>query len=217
MEILLLLAGIALAASILYSVRQNRRLAERDQVAHSRDQEIRKLRAQLANIEQQSSESKALVSTISSVAFDLVILLDEDLTVITYNQSAERFFRDLNPIGEPLQAAIDSPDLLNLVQLALSEDESLEEQFVVDKTYYRARTQVLNNEGDRRYVGIAMQDITDLVTLNRARRDMVANISHELRTPITRIRLIIERFVPGRGQTETQSEHPIAQRNRDGD
>ena len=192
MEVLLLLAAIALAASILYSVRQNRRLAERDQVAHSRDQEIRKLRAQLANIEQQSSENMALVSTISSVAFDLVILLDEDLTVITYNQSAERFFRDRNPIGEPLQAAIDSPDLLNLVQLALSEDESLEEQFVVDKTYYRARTQVLNNEGDRRYVGIAMQDITDLVTLNRARRDMVANISHELRTPITRIRLIIE-------------------------
>ena len=192
MEVLLLLAAIALAASSLYSVRQNRRLAEQDQVAHSRDQEIRKLRAQLANIEQQSSENMALASTISSVAFDLVILLDEDLTVITYNQSAERFFRDRNPIGEPLQAAIDSPDLLNLVQLALSEDESLEEQFVVDKTYYRARTQVLNNEGDRRYVGIAMQDITDLVTLNRARRDMVANISHELRTPITRIRLIIE-------------------------
>ena len=37
-----------------------------------------------------------------------------------------------------------------------------------------------------------MQDITDLVHLNRARRDLVANISHELRTPITRIRLIIE-------------------------
>ena len=37
-----------------------------------------------------------------------------------------------------------------------------------------------------------MQDITNLVSLNRARRDLVANISHELRTPITRIRLIIE-------------------------
>ena len=37
-----------------------------------------------------------------------------------------------------------------------------------------------------------MQDVTNLVNLNRARRDLVANISHELRTPITRIRLIIE-------------------------
>jgi two-component system phosphate regulon sensor histidine kinase PhoR len=46
--------------------------------------------------------------------------------------------------------------------------------------------------GTREFVGIAMQDITRLVRLNRARRDMVANISHELRHPIANIRLTID-------------------------
>jgi two-component system phosphate regulon sensor histidine kinase PhoR len=41
-------------------------------------------------------------------------------------------------------------------------------------------------------VTIILEDITQLVRLNRARRDMVANISHELRHPIANIRLIID-------------------------
>ena len=39
---------------------------------------------------------------------------------------------------------------------------------------------------------LALEDVSQLVRLNRARRDMVANISHELRTPIANIRLIID-------------------------
>src|SRR5690606_36540940 len=45
---------------------------------------------------------------------------------------------------------------------------------------------------DKYFIGVAIQDITQLVRLNRARRDMVANISHELRTPITKIRFVID-------------------------
>jgi len=39
---------------------------------------------------------------------------------------------------------------------------------------------------------VVMQDVTDLLRLTRARRDMVANISHELRTPISTIRLLVD-------------------------
>ncbi len=192
MEALLLLAVIALLGSLFYCFRQSKQLKSLDGDLRSRDQVIRKLRAQLHTIEGQNVESTALYSTVSNVTFDLVLLLDEELTVIAYNQSAERFFGNKNPVGESLGDLIDSPDLLNLVQLALLEKESLEEQFLIDKAFYRARTHVINYTGDCRFIGIAMQDITDLVNLNRARRDLVANISHELRTPITRIRLIIE-------------------------
>ena len=87
---------------------------------------------------------------------------------------------------------IDSDDLANLVDYTLNEHDSLEEQFVIADVYYRARTQIVTMAEDRRFVAVSMQDVTNLVNLNRARRDLVANISHELRTPITRIRLIIE-------------------------
>jgi two-component system phosphate regulon sensor histidine kinase PhoR len=47
-------------------------------------------------------------------------------------------------------------------------------------------------EESKPYVALVMQDISRLLRLHRARRDMVANISHELRTPITSIRLLVD-------------------------
>ena len=163
-----------------------------DSAIRSRDEEIRKLRSQKGAFERDDLERKALLSAISVVAFDVVLLLDEELTVLMYSQSAEGLLGNRNPTGERLTDVIDSGDLLNLVQLAMQENESLEDQFVIDKFNYRARAYVINCANGSRYIGVALQDITDLVNLNRARRDLVANISHELRTPITRIRLIIE-------------------------
>src|SRR5690606_12423842 len=75
--------------------------------------------------------------------------------------------------------------------LAKHEEELLEEQLVIGDRQYRLKTRVSYIEGQR-YVGLALQDITRLVRLNRARRDMVANISHELRTPIANIQVIID-------------------------
>lgn len=153
---------------------------------------ITNLPEQIALIERDSQQSKALFSTISYVAYDLVFVLDENLAVIALNKAADALFGTLHPIGEPLFDIIDSPDLADIIARAGSEDDSLEEQVVINRCYYRVRTQVMRYSDNESFVGVAMQDITQLVRLNRARRDMVANISHELRTPIANIRLIID-------------------------
>ena len=192
MEVLLLLAIAATIGALLFIRRLRNQLAAQDERLKRRDADVESLQSQLDAMERANIESKALFSTISDVAFDLVLLLDDELSIIFYNQSAERFFQQRNPIGERLHTVIDSPELLSLAEVALREEENLEEQFVIADANYRVRTQVMLYSGEKRFLGIAMQDITDLVNLNRARRDLVANISHELRTPITRIRLIIE-------------------------
>ena len=89
------------------------------------DETIRGLHAQLRQIERNSVESKAFFSTISNVSFDAVLVLDEDLTVVMYNESAERIVGDQSPLGETLQDVIKSPELNNLVQQALTESDSL--------------------------------------------------------------------------------------------
>lgn len=150
------------------------------------------LRAQLGAIERSSRESKALYTAISSVAYDLVFVLNEEGLVIAMNRAAEKLFGVRNPIGEQLIAILDAPDLGELVERAGQEDEDLETQLLIEKRYYRARTKPIKYSETQLFIGVALQDITDLVRLNRARRDMVANISHELRTPIANIRMIIE-------------------------
>jgi len=155
-------------------------------------QTLKQLKEQIKASEIESAQSKALFSTVSNVAYDLVFVLDESGTIIAANNSASHLFGETNPIGEKFRDVLNAPELESLVRRAIDEEESLEEQFTLKRRYYRSRTQVIHYQPDQFFIGIAVQDITQLVRLNRARRDMVANISHELRTPIANIRMIID-------------------------
>lgn len=163
---------------------------ERDNKEHERT--VTSLSKQLTTIEQESIQSKALFSTISNVAYDLVFVLDGEGTIVALNRSGDSLFGHTNPIGENITDVIDSPDLHGIVERAVNEDESIEDQFRMDERYYRARTQVMRYESQQVFIGIALQDITQLVKLSSARRDLVMNISHELGTPIQKIRMIID-------------------------
>ena len=192
MEILFTLLIVALLGMTLVGYYQNRRLHAAIAAIRCRNDEIGSLRAQLSESEGQNHLRQGLFATINDVAFDLIILLDDDQKIIALNQPTSRLLADEAIVGNHLSEVIDSPELTNLVELAQHESERLEEQFVIGGFNYRVRVQAIHGAGQASFVGIAMRDITDLVQLNRARRDLVANISHELRTPITRIRLIIE-------------------------
>ena len=192
MELLLLLAmGIA-ATAVWRCRRQSDAISELEQTLRDHDREAADLRERASVLSAKCRESRAFFSTLSDVAFDSALILDEGGKVMAHNHAAQSLFGAKRVVGEPLSSVIDAPDLMALLQVAADKDDSLEEQFVINDRYYRARTHVTDLDENRRFIGIALQDITDLVDLNRARRDLVANISHELRTPITRIRLIIE-------------------------
>ncbi len=192
MELVLFVALSFSAILAFCAYRQRRELQDVGSAIESRDEAIGKLKAQVETLERDKMASQTLASTASDVAFDTIVLLDEDLRVVLANRAAERLFGRGNPIGKRLTDLVDSPELYNLVQVALREEESVEEQFAIGGSNYRARFQVISLGLAGSCIGIGLQDITELVNLNRARRDLVANISHELRTPITRIRLIIE-------------------------
>jgi len=125
-------------------------------------------------------------------AYDILLVVDPTYHILSANKSAEDLFEKNPLVGTPLSQIGDLPELELMVSDALvNEEESFEEQMLFKERHYRVRTEVYRHE-NRPYICIAMSDITQLVKLNRARRDMVANISHELRTPIANIRLIID-------------------------
>jgi len=192
MELLLVIFAAAFILLAYAGSRLQRQVQSLEEALSSRDSEIDALRRQRISTEHINNETRALYSALSEVAFDLALVLDEAGVIHAHNQAAERLFGDRSAVGERLCEILGSGDLANLVDYTLNEHDSLEEQFVIEDVYYRARTQVVPIAEGRRFVAVAMQDVTNLVNLNRARRDLVANISHELRTPITRIRLIIE-------------------------
>ncbi len=186
--LILFAVSLGLAA---FARRGQRKLVALESSVASRDEAIRHLRDQLRATRNAHAETAALSSAIANVSFDSVMVLDEDLKLVICKEPAINFCKANECLGESLPDLIDSPELLELVELSLREDEGVEEHFVVDQQHYRARTRVLHSD-EKRFVSLAIQDISELVSLNRSRRDLVANISHELRTPITRIRLIID-------------------------
>ena len=137
--------------------------------------------------------SDTIYEVMANAAYEALFVVDENLKIMGMNPSAASFLGDGVQVGEILTDIAGSAELEAAFDYVIDNHETeFEVQTTIADHFYRVRMRhyTLTN-GDVR-VGVALQDVTDLVRLNRARRDMVANISHELRTPIANIRLIID-------------------------
>ncbi|MCU0496549.1 MAG: ATP-binding protein [Anaerolineae bacterium] len=156
-------------------------------------QTIHSLQSVLEAKTSETAYKLALTLTLANGAFDALLVIDRETNVLAMNTAAEKLFNTQYPVlNRRLLDMTHIPSLELMVEDTLiNEEELLEEQIMVGERTYRVRVQIMRRD-DHEFIGVAMQDVSQLVKLNRARRDMVANISHELRTPIANIRLIID-------------------------
>lgn len=132
-----------------------------------------------------------LITHLADTTEDTLLILDKDLRILNQNAAARERFPKLTT-GVLLSEITESPSLISLVENTLEYgDEEIEEQLMMGDETLLVRARCIKY-GERDLIALALQNITQLVKLNRARRDMVANISHELRHPIANIRLIID-------------------------
>lgn len=90
------------------------------------------------------------------------------------------------------------PDLAHLVRQALSSGERQTLNWPwKDRQYYLQAFVLQNREGQIRGVVLMMRDVTEEARLEQTRRDYVANVSHELKTPLTALRCLVEPLMDG--------------------
>ncbi len=148
-------------------------------------QEVTRLKAQLTS-------SQTGMAALADAVFDPVVVVDPEHRIITINPAARSLFTDkLHVVGQPLIVVTARPELDTLVDGVLEGEAALESQIEIENRSFRVRSSSINLSGQ---VGVVLmlQDITELLRLSRARREMVANFSHDLRTPISSIRLLVE-------------------------
>jgi two-component system, OmpR family, phosphate regulon sensor histidine kinase PhoR len=150
------------------------------------------LRTQLETYQQDAEYKQMLALTLANAAYDVLLVVDPQRRVIGINHAGETLFNHPQPLGQALKDVVGTDALDLMVDDAIAnEEESYEDQIIIRERNYRVRAQVIRQQS-KTVISIALQDVTELVRLNRARRDMVANISHELRHPIANIRLTID-------------------------
>jgi two-component system phosphate regulon sensor histidine kinase PhoR len=145
------------------------------------------------------SEQEAIFSSM----VEGLIVVDTAERVTRVNEAAERFL-GLEPgaaTGKTIQEAVRNPSLQELVTKALAVAQPLEKDIVLHREdgdrYLNAHAAALR-EGDRRIGAvIVLHDVTRLQRLENVRREFVANVSHELKTPITSIKGFIETLRDG--------------------
>ncbi len=66
-----------------------------------------------------------------------------------------------------------------------------------DKTLQATLTPLISETKENQGAVCVLQDITEAVALEQTRRDYVANVSHELKTPVTNMRMLSETLLDG--------------------
>jgi two-component system, OmpR family, phosphate regulon sensor histidine kinase PhoR len=109
--------------------------------------------------------------------------------------------------GRPIAEVIRQSDMLQAIQKALAGRETVRHELVVGtvKTRSFAVTAApVRAEESTSGAVMVLHEITELRRLERARRDFVANISHEFKTPLTAIQGFAETLLAGVAEPENQ-------------
>jgi len=160
------------------------------------------LQQRINSITQNRNELKAVLSGM----LEGVLAVDLEERIISMNQAAAQIFNcDLPDVqGRSIQEVLRHTELQRFVTDALSGEDSLEKDIVLmsdgEIILSSLGTPLLDGEGKRVGSLIVLNDVTRLRKLENIRRDFVANVSHEIKTPITTIRGFVETLKDGAAQ-----------------
>lgn len=107
---------------------------------------------------------------------------------------------DVPPVaGSSLLEVVRQTELIGAVRRVLAGEPRVEAEIITGtlRQHYFAATVASVRAGETSGAVIVLHDITDLRKLERVRRDFVANVSHEFRTPLTAIQGFAETLIGG--------------------
>ena len=113
---------------------------------------------------------------------------------------AEILGLDMPPTsGSALVEVVRQTELLEAVRQVLGGEPRVQSEIVTGtlRQHYFAITVAAVRAGDTSGAVVVLHDITELRRLERVRRDFVANVSHEFRTPLTAIQGFAETLLAG--------------------
>ena len=164
------------------------------------------LRERIRTVTAQRNELEAVFSSMVEGVFGV----DQEERLLGMNPSAARIVgcNAAAVQGRTIQEVIRLSELQRFVVGALSSEESVEKDLVLygeaERIVQARGTPLRDAEGKRIGVLVVLNDVTRLAKLENIRKDFVANVSHEIKTPITAIKGFVETLQEGRTQDQEE-------------
>ncbi|MDD5676447.1 MAG: ATP-binding protein [Kiritimatiellae bacterium] len=163
-------------------------------LARTLNQMAEQLSERLSTITRQRNEQEAVLTSM----MEGVLAVDRDECILHLNHAAARLL-DLAPEqarGRSIQEAVRNRDLQAFIGATLAGTGSAEGEIVIygnEERCLQLHGTALKDNADHNIGAlIVLSDITRLKRLETVRRDFVANVSHELKTPITALKGCVE-------------------------
>lgn len=169
-------------------------IEELGDLARTLTQMAAQLGERLSIITRQRNEQEAVLASM----VEGVMAVDREECILHLNHAAARLL-DLAPEqarGRSIQEAVRNRDLQAFIGATLAGKSPAEGEIVLygnEERFLQLHGTVLKDIADHRIGAlIVLSDITRLKRLETVRRDFVANVSHELKTPLTALKGCVE-------------------------
>ncbi|MCF6334999.1 MAG: ATP-binding protein [Spirochaetales bacterium] len=155
------------------------------------------------------------LNTVFSALIESIIVVDKNFIIKDINNAALELFKADSARGKSLIQVTLNRELIETAEKTLLEKSSqnrtihLKEQFnnksdefgnnkfTSRDIYLQINTAIIETEDLLTRIIVVLHDITQIKTLERIRKDFVANVSHELKTPVTSILGFVETLKDG--------------------
>ena len=189
-------------------------------VAEAMNRMAAQLAERLSTVLRQRNEQEAVLASM----IEGVIAVDTNQVVLRINRAAAQLLQiDLaNAPGRLIGEVTRKVNLHRFVEHALASSDPIEAELTLlhkgeERCLQAHGTPLLGAIGQQIGALIVVYDVTRLRRLENLRRDFVANVSHELKTPITAIKGAVETLLDGAMDTPSDNRHflEIAARQTD--
>jgi two-component system phosphate regulon sensor histidine kinase PhoR len=173
---------------------------------------MNRMAAQLDNRIETISRQRNQLETVLASMLEGVIAIDTEERIVSINRAAAQLFENepANCQNKTIQEVIRSPALQQFFRRALNNPHPAEEDIIV----YQNEERVIDVksspllDASQQQIGtlVVFNDVTQLRRLENMRRDFVANVSHEIKTPLTAIKGFVETLQQGNVEKAKEKE-----------
>lgn len=202
------LEALTLAARQIASGQTPREISERHRrelgdLAPAFESMSRQLAGRIADLQEQRKRlqhNNEQLETVLGAMVEGVIAVDAEERILLANNAAFELL-DMSPtamVGRPIWEAVREPRIDELIRQALRGESTERLELQVSRAQHTISVAASQLPGEPCPGAVlVLHDVTELRRLEQLRREFVANVSHELKTPLTSIAAYTETLLDG--------------------